>query len=179
VQQALRRRWAEVVIQGESRGSASEAQRNSFLTYGGKLIERARASHSPVGLVVNWGWDARMFLSATPAERMAQAEAYASQLAADHQTLVAETGARRIDVNAAFRRLKSQKGLPELLLDGNHPTVFGSYVLALAIYREISHEALTVGLWRPAEVSAEAALAAATAVEGVASGAARLRDVSG
>ena len=175
VQQALQQRWAEVVIQGESRGSASEAQRDSFLTYGEKLIERARASRSPVGLVVNWGWSSRMFTDTTPAEAQAMAEAYASALASDHQTLVAETGARKIDVNAAFRRLQSQKGLPELMVDGNHPSVFGSYVFALAIYRDISHEALPAGLWRPAEVSAEAAHAAAIAVESVASGALRLR----
>jgi hypothetical protein len=174
VQDALGRHWAEVVVQGESRGSASDEQRASFLDNGARLIERARA-RSPVGLVVNWGWGARLFTDATPAEADARADAYALQLATDHQALVAETGARKIDVNQAFRWLQERKQAPELLVDGNHPTEFGSYVLALALYRDISRQSLRAGLWRPSELSAEAAGLAASAVEMAASGSPQLR----
>lgn len=168
VQAALNRRWAEVIVQGESRGSASQAQRASFLTYGAKMIAEAEAAHSPVGLVVNWGWGPQIFHAPTQAEAEAAADAYALQLEADHQTLAAETGARKIDANAAFRWLQQRRETPPLLADGNHPTAFGSYVLALAIYREVSRAPLHAGLWRPGDLTDEAALAAATAVESAA-----------
>ena len=79
-----------------------------------------------MALVVNWGWGARMFRDVTPAEAEYYAQQYAAELETDHQTLAAETGARKIDANGAWRLLQEEPGLPALLLDGNHPTVFGS-----------------------------------------------------
>ena len=83
---------------------------------------------------------------------------------------VSVAGATLIDANAIWRDLQRSAGAPALMSDGNHPTLFGSYVEALAIYREVSRRPLRPGLWRPAAVPPTAALEAARAVERVVSG---------
>jgi hypothetical protein len=166
----LGRRWAEVVLQAESAASLTDESRASFETYGQKLVARAHAAGSPVALVVNWGWSAYRFTEPSLAQAKEAAERYADRLADDHRRLAAETGAQLIDVNTAWRELGRQPDGLELSSDGNHPTVYGSYVFALSIYRQISHGPLKSGLWRPTEISPEAALAAERAVERAASG---------
>jgi hypothetical protein len=135
-QNLLRQPWNDVVFQGESRGQSSDDLARSFQTFGTKLINEAHPRDGRPRLVVNWPYASSQWDDGDPdgSERVAFAGVIESSTAA----LGERTGARLIDVARLW--LAVEHDYPEIMLteDGNHPTLAGSYLFALALYGDLS-----------------------------------------
>ena len=129
VQRALARRWDQVILQPESRAQVDDSSNASFFTYGSKLIQAARTTGSPVAIIVNWGYGESLYTNDPPNMR----QRYIQAIDDADQTLAQTSGAKLIETSDVWEQVHAAH--PDLLLyeDGNHPTIYGSYLSALMI----------------------------------------------
>jgi hypothetical protein len=166
IHESLTHPWTELVLLGQS-GASTPESRASFEAYGEKLIGMAKTTGTPVALVVNWGLPPHFFSERNPEAAKEALEAYSEELEQDHRKLAAWSGANLIDANGTFRELRAEAKAPGVTTDGDHPTLFGSYVTALAIYRQMTGHPLRANLWAPPGIDRNAANIAADTVERV------------
>jgi hypothetical protein len=135
-QDLLRQRWDDVVLQAESRAQSSDDLGNSFQIYGGKLIEAVHPSDGQPRLVVNWPYDSKLWDDGD-ADGSGRA-ALSAKIQSDTATLGARTGAHLVNVGRLWSY--AEHDCPDIPLteDGNHPSLAGSYLFALALYGDIS-----------------------------------------
>jgi hypothetical protein len=137
-QDLLSRRWDDAILQGESRGQASVALKESFLTYGTKLINAVHLTSGAPRLVVNWDYGRELFDDGDP-DGSGRA-AYYDAIQEDTKLLSERTAAHLVNVGrlwASIRTAHPEIGLTE---DGNHPSLAGSYMFALMLYADLSHQ---------------------------------------
>jgi len=144
VQQLLRQRWDQVLLQAESRAQSSYANEASFETYGEKLVTAAKAAGSPTALIVNWGYGEALYDN----DRSERADHIAVMQRA-HGELARRSGADLVNVGAAWEEVHSAAPRLALYEDGNHPTINGSYLTALMIYGFISGDSVGKQRFRP------------------------------
>jgi hypothetical protein len=150
----LSQTWNNVIFQGESRAQSSEESKRSFNDFGEKLMLLARAHQSPPALIVNWAYGESLYKGYRAGTRDAQY----NQIQDDHRKLALRAGARMINVGQAWERLLQTNPSFSLYEDGNHPTVFGSYLSALMVYRYLSGgQAIGDVTYAPDGISLEAA----------------------
>ncbi|MGO4870570.1 MAG: hypothetical protein ACLPGW_08155 [Roseiarcus sp.] len=148
VQQALQRRWSQVILQAESRASIDDDKRASFLTYGEKLIGAASNAGSPVALIVNWGYGNANFVNFADGPSAAR-KRYVAAIETDTRSLASQARAELIDTSDVWEEtLAAAPSLP-LYEDGNHPTLNGSYLSALMIYGFLSGHGVAEVSYRP------------------------------
>ncbi len=131
----LLRRWSNVLIQAESAAHGTGERRDSFFLYGYKLIREIQRSGSAPLLVVNWNYDLSLFEGGRPDHAL-----YYETIQQDYSDLAWQTGAGRVNVAAAWEGLLAVKPPFSLYAtDGNDPSIYGSYFIALMIYAYLSH----------------------------------------
>jgi lysophospholipase L1-like esterase len=153
VRAALQKHWDAVILQAESRAIASEENRASFSTYGRKLIAAGRQGGSPVAVIVNWAYGESIYSDAPPGTRD-DAIGTVEQIT---RGLADQADARVIDTCAVWERIHAAHPRLPLYEDGNHPTVAGSYISALMIYRFLSGGSVERATYLPDGVDAQAA----------------------
>ncbi len=135
VHKLLKQRWHEVVLQGRSNEQQNNTVNASFHTYGAKLIREAQAAGAVPVLYVTWRYaDNFSLYKEIPALKTQLYDLMQS----NSQQLAQATGARIVNVGKAWERLLSQRPTFPLYEDGNHPTVYGSYLAALMLYKYFS-----------------------------------------
>jgi hypothetical protein len=147
-QALLKQRWDRVIIQAESRAQSSEEGRASFRDAGGKLIAAARATHSPVALIINWAYAPEYYVNGRPGSRDYHIELFED----DHRNLAQATGAYVIDTCRAWEAVMRAAPQVKLYNDENHPDVAGSFLSALMIYGFISGEKVAPDGYHPGGV---------------------------
>jgi hypothetical protein len=152
VRAALQKHWDAVILQAESRAIAEE-NRASFATYGRKLIAAAHQGGSPVGVIVNWAYGESLYADAPPGTRD-EAIGTVEQIT---RGLADQADARVIDTCAVWERIHAAHPRLRLYEDGNHPTIAGSYISALMIYRFLSGGGVEQTTYLPDGVDAQAA----------------------
>jgi hypothetical protein len=131
VHELLARRWQYVVIQAQSSEHATEAEDNDFHVYGAKLIAEARASGSMPVLYVGWRYeDSSAYDWDGPDGRTT----YYDVIQRSHRQLAGATNTRAVNVGKAWEMLLAERPSFSLYEDGNHPTIYGSYLAALMFY---------------------------------------------
>ena len=87
-------------------------------------------------LVVNWAYD--------PAEYQGDAEGYRElhleRIKAAHARLASEANLARINLAGLWESVRHSHPSIRLTSDGNHPTMAGSYLYALAIYANLAND---------------------------------------
>lgn len=126
----LGQRWSLVVFQAESAAQATVSRDRRFHDFGARLIALARASGSAVAVNVGWAYDESSFDGSS-----SRRAAFVGVIGDEHRRLSAETGALLIDTRLAWEHLRAASPGLRLTTDGNHPTVDGSYLSALMVYR--------------------------------------------
>jgi hypothetical protein len=130
VQRLLKQHWDLVILQPESRANTSDDTSRSFATYGEKLIMAARETGSPVALIINWGYGESLYTGDPPEMR----QAYIDAIETATRELASNAGAQVIDTSKVWEQVHAAAPALALYEDGNHPTVYGSYLSALMIY---------------------------------------------
>ncbi len=133
----LSQRWDDAILQSESRAQSSDASKASFMTYGAKLIDAVKLTSGSPRLVVNWNYGPEAWSDGDPSGE--GRAAYREAIQESTQLLGDRTGARLVDVAKIWTTVITQ--YPDIVLtsDGNHPTLAGSYLYALALYGDLSH----------------------------------------
>ena len=127
VQRALSQHWDQIILQPESRAVGNAQNRESFETYGEKLIAACRSTNSPVALIINWGYAEQDYGSA------ADRQQHIELIEEAERGLAGNAGAQVIDTSVVWERVHAaDPGLP-LYDDDNHPSIYGSYLSALMI----------------------------------------------
>ena len=148
VRRLLTRHWDHVVLQSESWAAGTPDNEAGFFTYGQELLSAANASRSPAAVIVNWGYGEELFHGTAPHPRAD----FIDRTEADTRRLAGDEGAGTIDTSAVWEDVRASDPQMPLYEDGNHPTVYGSYLSALMIYGFVSGADVTQVTWRPAGV---------------------------
>jgi hypothetical protein len=132
----LKQRWDDVILQGESRAQSSDDLARSFQTYGGDLILAAHPVSGHARLVVNWAYASSLWSDGDP-DGAGRAE-LKLEIRAATASLGERTGAHLVDVAAIWSAVERDHPEIGLTEDGNHPSLAGSYLFALALYGDLS-----------------------------------------
>jgi hypothetical protein len=132
----LKQHWDDIILQGESRAQSSDDLARSFQTYGGDLINAAHPASGHARLVVNWAYASSLWSDGDP-DGTGRAD-LKLQIRAATASLGERTGAHLVDVAGIWSAV--ERDHPEIALteDGNHPSLAGSYLFALALYGDLS-----------------------------------------
>ena len=127
VQRALSQHWDQIILQPESRAVSGDQNRQSFATYGEKLVAAGRSTNSPVALIINWAYAEQAYGSS--ADRRAHIE----MLEESERILAGNGGAQIIDTSAVWEKVHAANPALPLYDDDNHPSIYGSYLSALML----------------------------------------------
>jgi len=145
--------WDDVVMQGESRGQSSQALEADFETYGEVLAGAAHPARGRPLLIVNWTYEPELF--GHPEGRAAHTE-YVRRA---HDWLARRGDLREVHVSEIWEKVRAHHPEIRLTSDGNHPTVAGSYLLALAVYSSVSGRSVAEVTYSPPDLSTKDAAA--------------------
>lgn len=125
--------WDDVILQGASGELSDEPAKESFLSHGTKLAGIAKVNGGVPRLVVNWTYDPTLYQYSEDRTR------HLEKIVSGHVELAQQTGMRRINLAGLWEAVRLSHPSIKLTTDGNHPTLAGSYLYALAIYAHLSN----------------------------------------
>ena len=159
----LKQPWRDVVVQAESNAQSSEQARGQFFDFGERLIREATSTGGTPSVIVNWVYGEDLFKGKEPGMR----SWYYGRIQGDYARLSSVTGARLVNVGEVWERVHAAAPALPLYLDGNHPSLQGSYLSALVLYAHLSATDGTAVTYVPHGMSAaEAAIIRGTVGEG-------------
>lgn len=138
--------WDEVILQGESGAQVSREQYELFHAYGQKLAAVARVREGRPTLLVNWPYDPSYFKDYQPYDR----SEHLSWLREVHRRLANDAKLDRLNLGSLWESVRVANPSLPLTSDGNHPTVAGSYLYALAVYTYVTGQPVTPLAYVPA-----------------------------
>jgi hypothetical protein len=154
VAELLSQTWDEVIVQAESRAHSTDDLRASFMTYGTTLLNTAKVTAGKPKLIVNWAYSTELY----PATRDPEFRAgYFREIQSDYETLAARGGASLVNVGRTWEMLLNTKPNIQLYKDGNHPSLTGSYLEALVLYKSLSPNGVSRVTYVPDGVTPEIA----------------------
>ncbi len=159
VQSALKNKWDHVLLQGEINPRKSNETRRDFVDYGAKLILAAKASKSQPAMLVSPGYS-DIFYTKYPASRRNDVRTKAvSDTQGIYRGLSAsnEIGLVNVAHTSELMRLR----YPKILLyeSEDSPSVAGSYMAALVMYKYMMQSYVRTVTFVPAGLDAATAAA--------------------
>ena len=130
--------WDDVILQPESAAQASQQTNDEFLSYGAKLAALGYARHGHTRLVVGWAYDPKLYGDQSYGFERSRRSDHLDLIREMHATLASEAKLDRINVAGPWESVRSSNPSIKLTSDGNHPTVAGTYLYALAVYADLS-----------------------------------------
>ena len=151
--------WGDIVLQGGSAEPVHTAEtRQAFFSFGRKLVEGVKQAKARPVLYVTWVRDMPAYEVVAPEQRdSVQARDYET-IQSSYASLASQAGASMVNVGKIWRMFTRQ--YPQIVLyqaDGNHATVAGSYLTALAFYQFFSQDDLRRVTYVPDGVSPQEA----------------------
>lgn len=125
--------WDDIVIQGASGEQSSADDAEGFLVHGKKLAGIAKLNGGHPRIVVNWVYDPSLY-EGNSGSRIR----HLARIESTHAQLAREADLARINVAGLWEYVRKSYPSIRLTTDGNHPTLAGSYLYALAIYSHLS-----------------------------------------
>lgn len=145
--------WDEVILQGESGAQASMEQNESFQIYGAKLAQLAKVTEGRPTLLINWPYDRSVFADYEAYDR----SEHLAFLREINSRLATDARLERINLAGLWESVRMADPSIKLTTDGNHPTMAGSYLYALAIYVHATGESVGSLAYVPDGVDPEVA----------------------
>lgn len=128
--------WDEVILQGESRAQSSREQNELFQSYGEKLATIAQVNGGRPTLLANWPYDPEHFRD-YPAYDRPQQLAWVHHI---HYRLARDAQTKLLNLADLWETVRTDHPELKLTVDGNHPSLAGSYLYALAVYTFVTNE---------------------------------------
>lgn len=144
----LRRKWDLVILQAESGAQYQLESNRRFYRFGQRLVHEARRSGSEVVLVVGWVYG-KGFFEWDPGTR----DRMQNKIQSEHRHFAEDNGVDLINVGRAWMEIEARLPALHLTVDDNHPSLVGSYLEALAIYRYLSDRPIFAAVSPPDEIS--------------------------
>ncbi len=156
VQNLLKQKWSDVVIQEQSGAQLNDEDNSNFHTYGARLVQEIRLSGAKPALFVTWQYNDNN-------EVYAKYPYFKTKLfgliQSNHQLLANNSGAYMVNVGNAWERLRLYHPAFSLYEpDGNHPSIYGSYLTALMFYKYFSGNNLSQVSYIPKEIKPDEAI---------------------
>lgn len=129
----LAKGWDEVILQAESASQATEKKADLFNRYGPRLAKAAAMREGRPTLLVNWPYDQSMYDH--PDYDRAQHLAFLRRINA---RLAEEANLDRLNLAGVWESVRLSNTDVALTTDGNHPSIAGSYLYALAVYKHVT-----------------------------------------
>lgn len=152
--------WDDVILQGASAELTDEPARQSFLAHGKKLVGITKINNGRPRLVVNWAYDPSLYQGNSGGR-----VAHLGWIASGHAELARDTDMSRINLAGLWESVRRSHPSIKLTTDGNHPTLAGSYLYALALYAHLSTGPVTHVTYAPDELDPKEAEALRNAVD--------------
>lgn len=133
-QRLLQYGWDEILIQGESNAQSSYETAEAFQAAGARLAPLAQARSRQTTLLVAWPYDPSIYIDFPEYDRTAHLIFNQSV----HANLARTSRLPRLDLAGVWESVRLSHPHIKLTSDGNHPTVAGTYLYALAVYRHVS-----------------------------------------
>ena len=131
--------WDDVILQPESGAQAWQQGNDEFLSYGPKLAAEAKLSAGRPLLVVGWPYDSKVYEEKSYAESGFSRSEHLQLIREMHAKLASNANLSRINVTGPWETVRQSHPSIKLTSDGNHPTVAGTYLYALAVYAQLSN----------------------------------------
>ena len=147
VQDLLTQKWDYVVLQGGSSEQANDTMNASFQMYGAKLVSASKAAGAVPVLLVAWKCSDDYY-----PQLKSIAPYFYDMIQASYSNLAQTSGAASVNVGRVWEKLRVASPEP-LMMDGNHPTLRASYLVALMFYHFFSDDDLTHVTYVPDGVS--------------------------
>ncbi len=163
--QLLAAGWDDVILQPESGAQAWKQGNDEFHEYGAKLAEVAMLSDGRPRLVVGWPYDPNVYQEPAYAESGFGRSQHLEFLRENHAKLASAANLDRINVAGPWERVRLSKPSIKLTSDGNHPTVAGTYLYALAVYAQLTNGSVASVTFVPDGLSSDDARALREAVD--------------
>jgi hypothetical protein len=163
----LASRWDDVIFQPESSAQACQICNETFLEYGARLTEVAKAKAGRPNLVVGWAYDPRIYDEPEFSDYDYERSEHLGLLKEMHARLASDADLRRINVAGAWEMVRLSTPSIKLTIDGNHPTLAGTYLYALAVYAQLSNGPVASVTYVPDGLSVDDAKALREAVDTV------------
>ena len=125
--------WDDVILQGASGELYNAPAKEEFLVHGTKLAGITKVNGGRPRLVVGWAYDHSLY-QGNSGNRVA----HLRQIQSGHAELARKTGMSRINLAGLWESVRQSHPSIRLTTDGNHPTLAGSYLYALALYAHLS-----------------------------------------
>jgi len=125
--------WDDVILQGASAELSDELAEQNFLAHGRKLAGIAKVNSGRPRLVVNWAYDPSLYEGDSDSR-----SAHLERIRSGHAELAREADMSRINLASLWESVRQSYPSIRLTTDGNHPTLAGSYLYALALYAHLS-----------------------------------------
>jgi hypothetical protein len=159
--------WDDVILQPESGANACRICNETFLEYGPKLAATARLSSGRARLVVGWPYDSKVYDEEYYAESGFGRSDHLQLIREMHAKLASDANLGRINVAGPWEKVRLTNPSIKLTTDGNHPTVAGTYLYALAVYAHLSNGPVNHVEFVPDGMTAEDARAIREAVDSI------------
>ena len=145
-----------VLLQPESGAFETDSAADSTSTYGGYLIGAAKQAGSEPLLLSGPSRGEQAFEGDDAARSHAVWE-YGKRIDSGARQLAEKAQAGMIDLTSAFE--VARRAVPQVSLSdgGTNPSHAGTYLMALMIYRHLSHDDLAKVTWRPYDLPPEVA----------------------
>ena len=137
--QLLAAGWDDVILQPESGAQTWKQGNDEFHEYGPKLADEARLTEGRPLLVVGWPYDATAYQEPAYVEAGFGRSEHLELLRENHAKLASTANLDRINVAGPWERVRLSNPSIQLTSDGNHPTVAGTYLYALATYAQLTN----------------------------------------
>jgi hypothetical protein len=157
--------WDDVILQAESGAQTWQQGNEEFLLYGPKLAGAAKLRQGRPSLVVGWPYDPKKYEDY--AEVGFGRLEHLDLIKEMHAKLASDANMGRINVVGPWEAIRLSRPSIRLTTDGNHPTVAGSYVYALAVYAQLSNGPVAGVTYVPEGISDEDARAIREAVDSI------------
>jgi len=165
--QLLATGWDDVILQPESGAQTWQQGNDDFLSFGPKLAAAAQLSSGRPRLVVGWPYDSKAYEEEDYAAAGFGRSEHLQLIKEMHAKLASDANLDRINVAGAWETARLSNPSIQLTSDGNHPTVAGSYLYALAVYAQLSNGPVAQVTYVPDGLSDNDAKALREAVDAV------------
>ena len=157
--------WDDVILQPESGAQTWKQGNDEFHKYGPKLADEAKLFEGRPRLVVGWPYDANAYQEPAYVEAGFGRSQHLELIQENHAKLASHANLGRINVAGPWERARLTNPSIRLTTDGNHPTIAGTYLYALAVYSQLTDGPVNKVTYVPDGLDAEDAKALRQAVD--------------